>query len=47
MTPNPDRYTPPGVMALDPANWPELDEDDLPQPRDLGVPIRSWDELEP
>ena len=38
-------YTPPGVRALDPANWPELDPDDIPLPHDVGVPLRSWDHL--
>ena len=38
-------YTPRGVLALDPANWPEMDSDDIPPPRDVGVPLRSWDYL--
>lgn len=38
-------WTPRYVLELLPEHWPEPDDDAVPPPRDLGVPLRSWDYL--
>ena len=41
-----DDYQPRRTLALRPENWPEFDDElDVPAPRDLGVQLRSWDQL--